>query len=359
METHLKRTTLYEEHSKLKARLVDFAGWEMPVSYKGILDETRAVRKIAGLFDVSHMGTLFISGDSACDLLDRLVPSDLSGLNLHQARYSMLLNKQGGALDDLIFYRLDTNQFMIIVNASRREEDVAHLRKNGIILQDETLNRGILALQGPMALPILKKLSSVDPTSLKSFYMMETEVAGQSVYVTRTGYTGEDGFEISCEADSSRIIWNAILDEGSQYGIEPCGLGARDVLRLEAGLPLYGHELNENTNPYEVGFGWIVKLDKANFIGKEILQKVHDEGVSRKLKGILVEGKSIPRTGQEVFDENGPIGVVTSGTYSPTLDRPIAMAFLKTNKSGNITVDIRGRKIPAEIVSLPFYKRSK
>lgn len=360
-----KRTVLYEEHKKLGAKLVEFAGWEMPVQYTGVTDEHLSVRNAAGLFDVSHMGTFEISGTGAAAFLDYLTPGNMSGLALGRAQYSLLLKDDGTIVDDVIVYRLETDKFLMVVNASNREKDFdwikGHLSgKTG--LADLSDKYTLLALQGPKAAHILNRLVTESIDNLKTFHLKKAEIKGiGEVVIARTGYTGEDGFEIFAPAESAPHLWRVLLETGRDCGIKPAGLGARDTLRLEMKYTLYGHEISEETNALEAGLRWVIKFDKrADFIGKEALQKIDSAGLRRKLVGFKMLGKGIPRHGYEVKHNGKTAGTVTSGTFSPSLGIPIGIAYVNTDLAkigAKISVDIRGKEWLAEVVKTPFYQK--
>ncbi|MEP7082838.1 MAG: glycine cleavage system aminomethyltransferase GcvT, partial [Chloroflexota bacterium] len=321
----LKRTPLHDVHRALGARLVPFAGYEMPVQYTSILDEHRAVRTAAGLFDLSHMGELEVRGPGAVDFLRYAFVSDPAALEVGAAQYSMACEPDGGVIDDLIVYRLGPERFMVVCNASNRETVAAHLatlledRSDEAILEDRSDEIALIAPQGPRAAELLGRLSEVDLDGLANYHAVEGAVAGIECLVARTGYTGEDGFELFCDAERASDLWGALTERGGDLGLLPAGLGARDTLRLEAGMPLYGNELNRDTNPYEVNFGRVVKLEKGDFVGREALAAVAEAGPRRRLAGLEMIDNAIPRAGYEVRSDGRPVGRVTSGTLSPTL----------------------------------------
>lgn len=348
------------------ARMVPFAGWEMPVHYGSILDEVRAVRSGAGVFDVSHMGEFRVRGEGALDALQHLLTNDASRLKPGRAQYTLLCNETGGVLDDLIAYRWsdsrDPTDFMLVVNAANRERDYAWMTARaadaGVQWEDISDTMALLAVQGPDAARLLHPL--VPDTDLEVFRpfshmpaRLRTATDVLDVHLARTGYTGEDGFEIFCAWDDAPAIWDAVTAAGAT----PCGLGARDVLRIEASYPLYGHELTEDTNPYAAGLGWVVKPEKGDFIGREAMEAAREAHLPRTLRGILPEDeRAIPREGTEIRHPLGA-GRITSGTFSPTLGRAVAMAFVPNGAEGNVQMLMRGRELPAAIVDLPFYKR--
>lgn len=364
--TSLQRTPLYETHRQLGARLVEFGGWEMPVQYTGILDEHRAVRTRAGLFDVSHMGEFSVRGQGAQAFLQHLVPNDVSRLALNQALYTQLCLPDGGVVDDLLIYHLAPNDYMLVVNAGNIARDFAWLRDHSqdfeVQLGDQSAQTGLLALQGPAALAILQPLVGMDLSTIKYYHCVPDLVSGLSCLVSRTGYTGEDGFELYCSADDLVALWEELLSAGKEYGLLPAGLGARDTLRLEAAYCLYDHELTRQINPLEAGLGWTVKLAKGEFIGSEALARVKAEGPKRKLVGVEMIERGICRGGYAVYAGEQQIGILTSGAPSPSLNKNIGMGYVEASFAGpgkTVQIDIRGRRTAAQIVALPFYKRQK
>jgi len=364
----LQQTALVERHRALGGRLIDFAGWEMPVQYSGILEEHRAVRQRVGLFDLSHMGEVWVSGSGAGDGLAAALVSDPPRLAEGRAHYSMICAMDGGIIDDLIVYRVAADRFMVVPNAANREVVVAKLRErlasHDAALDDASLRTSLVAVQGPRAAELLTPLTDVDLTSLKYYAIAEGHACGKPVLIARTGYTGEDGFELFIDWEDALPVWDALLEAGQRFGILPCGLGARDTLRLEAGMPLYGNELGRDTNPYEAGLGRVVKLDKqTDFVGRAALEKVAQQGPTKMLVGMTLDGRSIARHGYPVFeaDSESEMGVVTSGAPSPTLGVPIAMAYVPPADSAvgtMVEVAIRAAKAGAQVVPLPFYKRA-
>ena len=358
-----KRTPLYSEHRRAGAKMVDFAGWEMPVQYQGVIAEHRAVRSCAGLFDVSHMGEIEVRGDGALEFCQRLTANDVSRMKLLQAQYNLLLNERGGVIDDVIFYRFDENIFFICVNASNTAKDFAWLSDhstNAVEVENVSAKYAQLALQGPRAEKILQTLTAVALAELKNFYFTFGDVGSTRCLIARTGYTGEEGFELYCHCDDAAKLWAALLDAGAPAGLVPVGLGARDTLRLEKAYPLYGHELDETTTPLEAGLDWVTKFSKGAFLGREILLKQKEQGVKRKLVGLEMLEPGIARGGYGIFKNDLRVGQVTSGTKSPSLDKSIALGYVGVEHAaaGNIVdVEIRRRMAPAKIVSLPFYSR--
>jgi aminomethyltransferase len=361
----LRRTPLYEVHRQLGAKVVPFAGWEMPVQYAGINPEHLAVRQGAGLFDIGHMGIFTVTGDGAEAFLDHMVPNKVAGLPAGKAVYSQLVRPEGGTIDDLIVYHVDPGVYYVVVNASNSAKDwdwfIAH-KPADVAMTDETERLTFLALQGPKAAAMAPQLTTAAVTDLPSFGVMRAELAGSPAIWARTGYTGEDGFELFVPVADAERIWTAILAAGAEFGIQPIGLGARDSLRLEAGLPLYGHELDEAITPLEAGLGWSVKLAKGEFIGRDALQAQKDAGVSRLLVGLTIVGKVIPRQGYLIFAGDDQVGEVVSGTLSPLRPEPIGMAFVRTDLAvagTKLSLEVRGKRYPAEVVRLPFYRGSR
>jgi aminomethyltransferase len=356
----LRRTPLYEEHKALGARLVDFAGWEMPVQYAGIKAEHAAVRTRAGLFDVSHMGEVVFRGPAAEAAVQRLVTRDVSRLEAGQAGYSAVCYESGGTVDDVIVYRRSGDEFLIVVNAANREKDLTHFRENtrdlDVEVADESDEWALLALQGPAAADLLQNLVSMELADIKPFRWVESEIEGTWVTISRTGYTGEDGFELYLSPDDAPRVWRALVEAGAT----PAGLGARDTLRLEAGMCLYGNELDAETTPLEAGIGFAVHLDKTTeFIGQAALKKEKEEGLRKRLVGFEVEGRGIARHGYPVVENGEEVGVVTSGTMSPTLNRAIGLALISPGVEDAFEVLVRNRPVEARIVPLPFYRREK
>ena len=361
----MKRTPLFAKHEALGARLVPFAGWEMPIQYKGISIEHQAVRERVGLFDVSHMGELELRGERALALVDSLITNDLTRAADGQATYTCCCNERGTVLDDLIVYRRASNDVLVVCNASNRDKISAHFAAaaRGVCEFEDISDRtALLALQGPQALAVLKRAGvSLDLASLKTFRFANGTVAGVACVIARTGYTGEDGVELFCAWDDAVALWDALLGAGAEAGIEAIGLGARDTLRLDARLSLYGNEIDETTNPLEAGLGWVVKLDKPDFKGKAALLAVKERGLSRVLVGFEMTGRGIARHGYPLCDATGtPFGVCTSGGPSPTLGKSIGLGYVPLASSAvgsELLVDCRGKPIPARIVKTPFYKR--
>ena len=355
----LRHTPLYEEHKALGARLVDFAGWEMPVQYEGIKAEHEAVRTAAGLFDVSHMGEVIIRGPQAEEAVQRLVTRDVSRLAVGQAGYAAVCYESGGTVDDVLVYRT-SDDFLIVVNASNREKDVAHFRENTGDLDaevaDESDDWALLALQGPRAVELLQPFTETDLSSIKYYRYEVGEVDGAYAVLSRTGYTGEDGFELFVRPNDAPGVWRRLIEAGAT----PVGLGARDTLRLEAGMCLYGHELDAETTPLEAGIGFAVHLEKEQeFVGQEALRREKEEGLKKRLVGFKVEGRGIARHDYPVAVGDETVGSVTSGTLSPTLGEAIGLALVAPDVEDEFEVVIRNRPVAARTVPLPFYKRDK
>jgi glycine cleavage system T protein (aminomethyltransferase) len=360
-------TALVGVHRALGGRLIEFGGWLMPVQYRGILEEHRAVRERAGLFDLSHMGELHVEGGDAGDALAAALVTDPRSLAVGRAHYSMICAADGGIIDDLIVYRLGPQHFLVVANAGNAaivaDELASRLASWKAVLDDRSLATSLVAIQGPRAVRVLGPLTDVDLNALRYYGIAEGAVAGIPALVARTGYTGEDGFELFVDWGRGPEIWRTLEQAGRDDGLVPCGLGARDTLRLEAGMPLYGNELDRQTNPYEAGLGRVVKLDKAgDFIGRAALAKVARDGPAKRLVGLRITGRGIARHGYQVLDDERRTGVVTSGTQSPTLGYPIAMAYVAPADAevGTIlSVEIREQRVSAEVVPLPFYRRDK
>ena len=358
-------TPLTEAHRALGGRLIEFGGWLMPVQYGSIVEEHRTVRGRVGLFDLSHMGELYVEGPEAGAALAAALISDPPSLAIGRAHYSMICTADGGIIDDLIVYRLGDARFLVIANAGNAAivSDALAERLEGFraVLDDRSLAMGLLAVQGPLAAEVLAPLTDVDLTGLRYYAAAEGTVAGIGALVARTGYTGEDGFEIFVDTAQTAALWEVLLEAVVARGGLPIGLGARDTLRLEAGMPLYGNELDLDTNPYEAGLGRVVKLTKTgDFVGRSALERASRDGPSRRLVGLVVEGRGIARHGYPVWSGERRTGVVTSGTQSPTLGVPIAMAYVAPSDAEPGTVvdiEIRDARVPARVVALPFYRR--
>ncbi|MEO8251117.1 MAG: glycine cleavage system aminomethyltransferase GcvT [Chloroflexota bacterium] len=366
-EPPLKETPLHANHLALGARMVAYAGYEMPVQYTSIIEEHRTVRGAVGLFDLSHMGELNLSGPEALAFARYAVVSDPGLLEPGQAQYSMLCLADGGIIDDLIVYRLDDG-YLIVCNAANHDAVVAHLeslRSHGdfdVLVADRSDETALIAPQGPHAAELLGRLTDLDLTTLGNYRSMTGKVSGIDCLVARTGYTGEDGFELFCAARRAPRLWDALMAAGADLGLQPCGLGSRDTLRLEAGMPLYGNELDRSVNPYEANLGRVVKLEKGEFVGRSALAAVQQIGPRRRLVGLVMRDEAIARHGYPVRVDGADAGVVTSGTLSPTLGERIAMAYLPAADAAvgaEVEVVVRDRPHPAEQVKLPFYRRPK
>jgi aminomethyltransferase len=362
-ESQLKATALHAVHRRMGAKMVDFGGWDMPLQYSSILDEHAAVRSAAGLFDVSHMGEIEIHGADAAALADYVTTNAVGKLQPGQARYSGLLYAHGGFVDDILVHKIADDRYFLCVNASNQEKDYQHIadaNKYTATVELASDRYTQLAIQGPRALAILQKLTATDLASIRYYHFIDGAVSGIPARIARTGYTGEDGFEIYFAPEHSERLWNGILEAGQESGIKPCGLGARNTLRLEAGMALYGHEIHASITPFEAGLGWIVKLDKGEFIGRSALVQQKERGVTRKLIGFEMTGRGIGRDDYEVFLDDAPAGWVTSGGPSPTLKKNIGMCYLPADraKTGErIQIMIRGQAADAVSVPMPFYKR--
>jgi aminomethyltransferase len=362
------RTQLYEVHKKT-AKLTVFAGFEMPLLYKGAISEHLAVRNSVGIFDISHMGRLSITGIDSEHFLDYVITNDVSVLQPRKAQYSVMCDANGGIIDDFVVYRLETDKFLAVFNASNREKDYNWMIKNAEVfnVKIEAISSKVamFAVQGPNAEKTLQKISTTDLSKIGRFECGHSRLADVEVFISRTGYTGEDGFEVFVwnalltKPDNAVKLWDAILEAGESFGIEACGLGARDTLRLEAGLCLYGNDIDESTTPLEARLSFVVKFRKENFIGKNALLKQKNEGIKRRRVGIRMIEQGIPRPGFKIYNDKGEkVGCITSGTFSPLLKYGIGMGYTQTSrdqKSDFINVDIRGRLRKAEIASFPFY----
>jgi aminomethyltransferase len=361
----LKQTPLAQAHKDAGARMVDFAGWLMPVQYKSISGEHMAVRTNVGLFDVSHMGEFLVTGARARDFVQFMIANDIDKLSKpNMALYTQMCTDEGGTVDDLIVYRLDGG-YLLVVNASNIEKDWSWLQENmvefkGVSMKDISEDTCLLALQGPKAADLMAAMSSDAVKELKPFHYATGKLDGIEAAWGRTGYTGEDGFEIFVAAGKAEKLWRKILEHGQGFNIEPCGLGARDTLRLEAGLPLYGHELDENTSPLEAGLGWSVKLEKGEFMGSSTLNAQTKMGLSKQLVCLKTESKALPRQGYPVLDGERQVGAITSGSQGFFVGHPIAFAFVSRGYAElgrKLQVGIRDAKVDAEVVKRPFYKR--
>lgn len=361
------RTVLYGTHMKLGAKMSPFGGFIMPIQYTGILEEHKAVRSAVGLFDLSHMGQFVVTGEGADAWLDSLTINEVSTMRPNQARYNVFTNAAGGAHDDTIVYRLP-GLWLVVVNASNTAKMWTWLnggaaKPAGISLVDRTPESALIALQGPRSAEVLQPLTGVDLSSLKYYYAAPGEVCGVRADIARTGYTGEDGFELFIHKDAAEQLWQRLMSEGERAGLRPCGLGARDVLRLEAGMPLYGHELDEDITPLQAGLDWAIKLTKAPFVGKEALVEQKQRGGYDRIVGFVMDGKAPARAGYRVHHASADVGEVRSGSPAPALGgKNIGTALVRESSSApgtRIDVEIRAQRHPATVVAMPFYKRSR
>ena len=363
--TELRKTALNATHRKMGARMTPFGGWDMPVEYSGIVSEHMAVRQQAGLFDVSHMGRVEVEGRGAQSLLQMLSSNDVAKLKDGQAQYTALMNERGGIVDDFLIHKIGEEKYFLCINASRREADldwIAAHNTGGVTVRNISDGTSQLAIQGPRSVAILQPFVSVDLSAIRYYWFKHGEVMGVPAWIARTGYTGEDGFELYIPVAQSEKLWHALLEAGKSEGILPCGLGARNTLRLEAGMLLYGHDMNDQTTPLEAGLGWITKLDKGPFLGREVIEKQKREGVPRLLAGFRMIDRAIARDDAPVYKDGQLVGKVTSGSYVPFLKRNIGLASLPKGlaKTGErIAIQIRGTMAAAEIVPTPFYRRAK
>ena len=361
----LRTTPLNSTHRALGARMVDFGGWDMPVQYSGIIDEHLTVRSAVGLFDVSHMGEIEIRGPQAADLTDFVTTNSAHKLKRGQAHYSGLLYDHGGFVDDILVHKVAEDHFFLCVNASNQEKDYEHIRAQNrfdACAEFSSDRYSQLAIQGPKARATLQKLTSVDLGLIKYYWFTDGEVSGTPVRIAHTGYTGEDGFEIYGPPSEAARLWTEVLRAGEEFGIKPCGLGARNTLRLEAKMALYGYEIDASISPLEADLGWIVKLDKGEFVGRDALLKQKESGLKRKLIGFEMRGRGSGRDGYEVFLDGAPAGWVTSGSPSPTLGKNIGLCYLPTEQAQigkTIQIMIRNQPVDAVTVETPFYKRAK
>ncbi|NLW22829.1 MAG: glycine cleavage system aminomethyltransferase GcvT [Tissierellia bacterium] len=361
----VKKTPLYDEHVKLGGKIVEYAGWFLPVQYEGLIPEHEAVRNAAGLFDVSHMGEIFVKGKDALAYLQYLLTNDIASIENNQIIYTFMCYPDGGVVDDFLVYKYDDEEYLLVVNAANTEKDFKWMIDNkkdfNIIIENQSDQIGEVALQGPKSEEILQKLTDTDLSKIKPFYFdRNVNILGVECLVSRTGYTGEDGFEVYAPKDDIVKVWNGILEAGKEYGIKPCGLGCRDTLRFEAAMPLYGNEISEDITPLEGGLKFFVKFEKEeDFIGKEALKKQWDEGLTRKLVGFELLGRGIPREGYDVYKDGKKIGHVTTGYMSPTLKKSIGNALIDVKEAelGNeVDIMIRNKPVKAKIISRKFLK---
>lgn len=367
MANALKRTPLFDTYTQYGGKTIDFGGWDLPVQFSSIKEEHEAVRTKAGLFDVSHMGEIFVKGSESLAYLQQLVTNDVSKLKVNQTQYTTMCYENGGVVDDLLIYRLDEEEYLLVVNAANIEKDFAWMLEHkidGVEITNASDDFALIALQGPLAEEVLQTLTTADLSAIKPFHLQsDVEVVGHKSIISRTGYTGEDGFEIYASNDAVVEQWNAILEAGKDKGVIPCGLGSRDTLRFEACLPLYGQELSDSISPLEAGINFVVKLNKEeDFVGKAALAAQKEQGVSRKSVGIEMIDKGIPRHGYKVFAGDQEIGEVTTGTQLPMTKRNVGLALIdaKFAELGTeLEIEVRNRRSKVSVVATPFYKRSK
>lgn len=360
----MKQTKLFNIHKKLNAKIVDFAGFAMPVQYSSIIAEHKAVRESAGLFDVSHMGEIFVRGPQALDLVQKVTTNDALKLVAGKVQYSAMCYEDGGIVDDLLVYKFSADEYLLVVNASNKDKDLEWIRTNNgfdAVLTDESDEYSLIAVQGPESKEILQKICERE-LNLEYYNFFIAKVAGEEMIVSRTGYTGETGYELYFKGNEAvaEKVWNSLMEVGKESGIMPAGLASRDSLRLEMGFTLYGNDIDKSTNPIEANLGWITKIGKSDFIGKDALQNIKQKGPDRKLVGLISEEKCFPRKGYAITSGGKKIGEVTSGTVSPVLDKPVAMGYVKTefsNEGSVVNFEIRNKEIPAKVIKLPFIRK--
>ena len=365
VKSELKKTPLFEEHLRLNAKIVDFAGWAMPLQYSSIIEEVKVVRNGIGIFDVSHMGEFWVKGVDTEKFIDRVITNSFSALKNGEICYSTMCNGNGGIMDDLLVYKFSSQKAMIVVNASNISKDFDWLKKQSegfkVDIFDATNETALIAVQGPKVEEILQDIAQVVLKDINYYCFTEGRISGIKVLLSRTGYTGEDGFEMYVSSDASIPLWRKIIEVGKSGGIKPCGLGARDILRLESAYMLYGNDIDENTTPLEAPLSWTVKFGKNDFIGKEALLKQKEQGVGKVLRGFVIQGKSIARHGDKIYKGDEEVGYITSGTKSPTLEKSIALGYVKKDvaKLGEeLVIKSRNKELKATIVKLPFYRGS-
>ncbi|KAA3612040.1 MAG: glycine cleavage system aminomethyltransferase GcvT [Calditrichaeota bacterium] len=355
----MKKTALYDKHISYGAKMVEFAGFSMPIQYKGIRDEHRKVRESVGVFDVSHMGEIEVSGENALAMIERLTVNNVAGLEIGQAHYTAMCYEDGGIVDDLLVYRYE-DKFLLVVNAANKEKDLAWILKNkldGCVVTDTSEQITQLAVQGQKAEETLQQLTKVDLSAIKFYWFEEGVLADAPMLISRTGYTGEPGFELYFENQYALQVWDAVFEAGKKFDIEPIGLAARDSLRLEKKMCLYGNDIDQTTNPLEAGLGWITKLDKGDFIGSDVLRKVKEDGLNRRLVAFVLNAPGFPRKGYKIFKDGEELGVVTSGTVSPMLEKGIGLGYVKkgfTKIGTEIEIEVRNKMVKAEIIKPPF-----
>ena len=360
----MKKTNFYDIHEKLGAKIVDFAGYRLPIQYSSIIEEHKCVRSSVGVFDVSHMGEVKITGPEAVEFVQHITVNDVTRLTPGRVQYSAMCYEDGGIVDDLLVYKLGKEEFMLVINASNVEKDFEWMNKNNkfdVQIVNESDKYSLLAVQGPRSIDVVEKLYN-NPMNLEYYHFLTTKYSGMDLIISRTGYTGELGYEIYFKGDkeTAELIWNKIFEFGKDFNIKPIGLAARDSLRLEMGYCLYGNDIDKTTNTLEAGLGWITKLKKENFIGKDALMKVNSEGVTRKLVPMITDEKCFPRSGYEITCDGEVIGKITSGTVSPVLEKAIALGYVNkefAEKGNSVYFSIRGKEIPATIIELPFVKK--
>ena len=360
---NLQRTPLFDIHESIGGRMVPFGGWEMPIQYASILQESRAVRSAAGIFDVSHMGRVDINGSGAVSFLDRILSTDVRRLRIGQARYNVICDEDGGIIDDCIIYRRGDERYLLIPNAGNTTQVLAwldrwNLEKSDVRIENVTSKFAMIAYQGPNAVASLNDIAEADLSQLRPFRTVDTRLNGIESFIARTGYTGEDGVEMIVPSEAASDLWKTLVDLG---GV-PCGLGARDVLRMEAGLLLHGNDMDTSTNPYEAGLEKFVNPDRDSYVAGPVLRQIRDAGVARKLVGFDMVERGIPRAGFPILVDENVVGNVTSGGFSPTLDRSIGLGYVPTGATAagtDIYIDIRGRPVAARITTLPFYSRRR
>lgn len=360
----MKKTTLYNVHQSLGAKIVPFAGYEMPIQYSSIIAEHKTVRESVGVFDVSHMGEVFVKGESALDFVQYITTNDASKLFPGRIQYSAMCYTDGGIVDDLLVYKFSDEEFMLVINASNIEKDFNWMKENNkfdVELKNRSDEYSLLAVQGPESKNVLDKLVNTS-LDFDYYHFKKMNVTGIEMIVSRTGYTGEIGYELYFTGDNSvaEKVWNALFEAGKEFNIQPVGLGARDSLRLEMGYSLYGNDIDKTTNPLEAGLGWITKFNKGNFIGKAALENIKEKGLQRKLCAMISDEKCFPRHGYDIKADGNKIGVITSGTVSPILEKPIALGYLDKDFSAentNVSFVIREKEFPARVIKLPFIKK--
>lgn len=358
----MKNTKFINIHKRLGAKLVDFAGYQMPVMYTSIIEEHKAVRNSVGVFDVSHMGEIFVRGSDAVKLVQYLTTNNVEKLTDGRVQYSAMCYENGGIVDDLLVYRLSGNELMLVVNASNKDKDFEWINKNNNYnteVSDESDNYSLLAVQGPNSQKVISKICEDDISNLEYYHFIHTKIAGVEMMLSRTGYTGELGYELYFKGseETAEKVWNKLFEAGKEFDIKPVGLGARDSLRLEMGFCLYGNDIDENTNPIEAGLGWITKLKKGEFIGRDAIAEVKNKGVTKKLVPLITRERVFPRHGYELKVNDNNVGYVTSGTVSPILNYPVALGYVAADYAGEgstVNIVVRNKEFPAEIVNLPF-----